>query len=80
MTTHHCPICSGVTAITVSNHSNETVRWCMRPSVVRTQDAEIARLRALVREAWEEGCHMDGNYDLECDWRDSRAKKAMESQ
>lgn len=39
--------------------------------------AEIERLRELVRLAWEEGCHLDGAYDIGRDWLRSCARKSL---
>jgi len=75
MTSYHCPTCFGITRL-----DSENVRWCRCPTT-RDKDAEIARLRELVRSAWWEGnvCGESGLNQLD-DWSKSNTKKELERQ
>jgi hypothetical protein len=74
MTTIHCPACSGVTHL-----DGENVRWCECGGAPGQdpKDAKIARLRALVEEAYDDGGR-DGHNCMHS-WNNSYVKKAMES-
>lgn len=85
MTTIFCPTCSGVQTMTAGSGPVH-VRWCECQPFKDAEDltprqavAEIMRLRALVREAYDEGgdASTARGYLLPEDWDASNAKKAL---